>query len=262
MKFSVIKMLAFVALVSIGNSALGYTWIFNNYTKRIIMVAMKLQAKGNARFWYLLSPNRKHDFSWGFAYCYSSLELTEFNKMEAMKEDPKLGNLKVDAEYGDNSPDYVKNYFDNKIWQIPSVFYPKSSVDSSKIASALKQITDSGTQIAGKVIAGKKSQAAGAGGAAGTSGGMSGGMGGAGTSGGMSGGMGGAGTSGGMSGGMGGGTELTGLGDAVGGIAGLIADSIATSRCASRIFDIYEAMVVNPATQEKQAEFVLLAREN
>lgn len=152
------KALIALAVLSFSGSMFGYEWIVNNKTSKPVMVRMKLKAN-NQVYCFLAYPNQPMDFSWGFAYCYDSIMVQPYDKQDAAAYDSKLANLPRGA-YGSNSSprgsaanaQLVQEYFNSKIWHVPSIIYSKNSFDTSKIISAMKEVTKI-AEVAGKAAA-------------------------------------------------------------------------------------------------------------
>ena len=172
MKF--LHKMALVALAivsSTGSMFCGVSWVINNKTNHPVMVRMQLQAN-NQVYWFLVRENSKltnpggldqaANFSWGVDYCYDSISVQTYDKKMAAEENPKLRNLPYGA-YGSNSKpggceasaQEVQNYFNRRIWHVPTVIFSESSFDTAKITAAMESLAKSGEAFGKAVLKAK-----------------------------------------------------------------------------------------------------------
>lgn len=133
------SMILMFALLSIGSSLLGYDWIINNKTEKNIMTHLQLLGGYSGRYWQLAAPGQRavHPM-WGpqAGHCKTDrgIEVTEYNE-----NDPKAPKgLKTGLDYGDHSPQNVKDYFDKIVWHVPKIIFPKSEFDYEKVVNFIK----------------------------------------------------------------------------------------------------------------------------
>ena len=87
MKFLKIKLLALIALVSIGSNVCAYTWSFSNHTNKKIVIKLGLMG---AHGWWdgIVEPMDKITFSiggWYAGYCLWGFVWTEYGKYNEWK---------------------------------------------------------------------------------------------------------------------------------------------------------------------------------
>lgn len=83
MRFLNIKLLALIALLSIGNNVFAYTWSFSNFTSKTLVIGLGLVGAG---FWNynIVEPGDKVNFAWSIpspwaGWCMSGAQWAEYD---------------------------------------------------------------------------------------------------------------------------------------------------------------------------------------